>query len=33
GDIIGQTLRACQQISHPKMRRNFSQHQGRFQRL
>ncbi|MFT5107716.1 MAG: hypothetical protein ACI8XO_003033 [Verrucomicrobiales bacterium] len=26
-------LRACQEISHTKMRRNFSQHQGRFQRL
>ncbi|MFT5855055.1 MAG: hypothetical protein ACI8XO_002303, partial [Verrucomicrobiales bacterium] len=26
------TLRGCQEISHTKMRRNFSQHQGRFQR-
>jgi hypothetical protein len=26
-------LRGCQEISHTKMRRNFSQHQGRFQRL
>ncbi|MFT4547710.1 MAG: hypothetical protein ACI9MB_001657, partial [Verrucomicrobiales bacterium] len=25
-------LRGCQEISHTKMRRNFSQHQGRFQR-
>ncbi|MFT4548900.1 MAG: hypothetical protein ACI8XO_001164 [Verrucomicrobiales bacterium] len=24
--------RGCQEISHTKMRRNFSQHQGRFQR-
>ncbi|MFT5411591.1 MAG: hypothetical protein ACI9NC_004327, partial [Verrucomicrobiales bacterium] len=29
----GIELRGCQEISHTKMRRNFSQHQGRFQRL